>query len=383
MIGLDFGDVGSAIPALAGIAYLGLALRATADLPAAAPPPEGPFPPLTVFKPLCGAEPRLYECLRSFCDQDYPDFHLVFGVHSDDDPAIAVVERLRAEFPACDITLVSSGCRHGPNMKIGNLINMRPAGRHDVLAFSDSDVEISRDTLRHAVAGFRSPEVGAVSCLYRGRPTAGRVSRLGALAINAWTLPAILLDRRLNGIEACLGPLLLIRSKALAAIGGFESVADHLAEDHEIGERLHRAGWQVRLSLLPIDTMVDETRLSDLIRHEVRWAHTVRAVRPLDHALSLATVPLPLILLMLALFPGWTQAALLALYLGLRVVLTRRVEARVRSVAPLGWWWLPVRECLSFWVWAVSLLSRGVEWRGQSFRLVRGGRLIRVVARAG
>lgn len=383
MIGLDAGDVGLAIPALSGIAYLGLSLRAAMDIRVGAARGTSPLPPISVLKPLCGDEPRLYECLRSFCRQDYPDYQIVFGVHDAADPAVSVVERLRFEFPERDITLVCDASLHGPNLKISNVINILPACRHAILAVSDSDVEIARDGLRVAMAGLDDPTVGAVSCLYRGRPTAGLLSRLGAHNINGWIVPSILLDRRLNGVEACLGPLLLLRRESLESIGGFSSVSHHLAEDHEIGARLLQAGWQVRLSLVPIDTMVDETSLADLFRHELRWAHTVRAVRPLDHVLSLATVPLPLILLMLAVQPTWGAAGLVAIYLGMRFALTSILNTRLGLTARMAWWMVPIRECLSFAVWAASLVSRSVVWRGNAFRLMRGGRLMPAGSRLG
>jgi ceramide glucosyltransferase len=361
---------------LAAIAYLVLCLRHV--LPFRVSPVLEPakLPPLSVLKPLCGDEPRLYECLRSFCDQDYPDFHLVFGVHRTDDPAILVVERLKREFPHLDISLVCDATSHGANRKISNVLNMMPLARHELVIVSDSDVEVGRDCYGRVAADAADPKVGAVSCIYKGAATGGLVAALGAININDWIIPSVLLERGLNGVEASLGPVMLLRRPALDAIGGFQAVANHLAEDHELGERLGRAGWTVRLSDYAVDTMVSEESLSALFRHEVRWAHTVRAVRPLDHFLSGVTCLLPVLLVLAAIHPLWWTSALCALYLGLRLWLDRAIQARFRLAAPTPWWLVPMRESLCFAVWFYACFSRAVVWRGQAFKLMPGGRLV-------
>jgi len=345
------------------------------------PPPAGAcgetLPPLSVLKPLCGAEPRLYECLRSFCLQNYPEYQIVFGVRQADDPAVAVVERLRREFPARDITLVCDARIHGGNLKISNLLNMQAATRHPLVMVSDSDVEIGPGAFRAVVAELQAdPAVGAVSCLYLGHDTAGWVSRLGALNINGWIMPSVLLDKAINGIECAMGAVLLLRRSALESIGGFEAVADHFADDQEIGERLVAAGWQVRLSAHPVATMVDEVRLSDLIRHEIRWAQTVWVTRPLGHLLTLTCFPLPLLLTLLALAPSWPGAAAVLAYLALRLGLVASLNARFALARPMALWLVPLRECLCFLVWLSCMTSRTVVWRGAPFRLRRDGRLV-------
>ena len=349
-----------------------LAFRETTVLPAN----DAFLPPMSILKPLCGDEPRLYECLRSFCNQDYPDYQLVFGVRDSCDPAVAVVERLKAEFPDRDITLVSDARIHGANLKTSNVMNIVPACRHDFLMVSDSDVEIGRDCFRAVAAAMAEPKVGAVSCIYKGAPTQGLVSVLGALNINGWIVPSILLDRALNGIDACLGPVLLLRRAALEAIGGFAAVANHLAEDHQIGDLLVQTGWDVRLSSYTIDTMVNEVELGALFRHEVRWAHTVRAVRPADHILSVVTCILPLLLVLFLVSPSWWGGGVIALYLLLRLRLDRAVNARLTLTRRAPAWLVPVRECLCFAVWLYATFSRAVLWRGQPFKLLSGGRLV-------
>jgi len=375
---VDAADLGLVLTASTGWAFLGLSLRQALSFKEIRKAPAGgETPPVSVLKPLCGSEPRLYECLRSFCDQDYPEYQIVFGVHNADDPAIAVVDRLRAEFPERDITLVCDDSIHGSNLKISNLINMVSASRHEYLVVSDSDVKIRRDGLRAIVDPMvKDHRIGAVSCLYAGQATAGLVSRLGELNINGWIVPSVLLDKSINNIDCALGAVLLLRRAALDSIGGFASVRDHLADDHQIGELMTRAGWRVHLSHFTVETMVDETSLLALIRHEIRWAQTVWVTRPLDHVLSVATCLLPIYLLQLALFPSIVGAAAVALYLLLRLMLTVVLNRRVSFARPMPLWLVPLRECLCFVVWALCMTSRKIVWRGQPFRLLGCGRLV-------
>lgn len=375
--GFPVSTIAETLLALAGISFLILCLWTVIRFRETASAPSGSFlPPLSVLKPLCGDEPRLAACLRSFCNQDYPDYQIVFGVREASDPAVAVVEALKAEFPERDITLVCDPRIHGANLKTSNLLNMIPACRHDFLLISDSDVEVGRECFRAIVAAMEAPKVGAVSCIYKGYPTQGWVSVLGALNINGWIVPTVLLDRALNGIDSCLGPVLLLRRAALEAIGGYAVVANHLAEDHEIGDLMTRAGWDVRLSPYTIHTMVDEVSLGALFRHEVRWAHTVRAVRPADHILSVVTCMLPLLLLLHVVSPGWWGGALIGVYLALRLGLDQAMNARLTLIHRAPLWMVPVRECLCFAVWFYATFSRAVVWRGQPFKLLRGGRLV-------
>ncbi len=377
VFGFSVSNIALTLLALSGMSYLLLCLRHVLAFRETAFAPNSSFlPPLSILKPLCGDEPRLYECLRSFCNQDYPDYQLVFGVRDSCDPAVAVVERLKIEFPNRDITLVCDARIHGANLKTSNVMNIMSACRHDVLMVSDSDVEIGRECFRSVVATMAEPKVGAVSCIYKGSPTQGLVSELGALNINGWIVPSILLDRALNGIDACLGPVLLLRRDALDAIGGFAAVANHLAEDHQIGDLLAHAGWDVRLSSYTVDTMVNEVELGALFRHEVRWAHTVRAVRPADHILSVVTCVLPLLLVLYLVHPSWWGGGLVAAYLVLRLWLDRAVNSRLILTRRAAAWLVPIRECLCFAVWFYSTFSRAVLWRGQPFKLLSGGRLV-------
>jgi ceramide glucosyltransferase len=368
--------------ALAGIAYLALALNHVWRFRGEVKPADSAnLPPVSIMKPLCGDEPGLYQCLRSFCQQDYPAYQVVFGVRDADDAAVKVVNRLRAEFPEREIALVTDARIYGANLKVSNLINMMPACRHDMLVIADSDVAVGPDALTRVMVQLTEDGVGATSCLYRGKPMEGLASRLGALYINDWFLPSVLVDVALSGVDGCFGALMAVRREALASVGGFHAMVNHLAEDNLLGRLLRRGGWQVRLSSYTVDTMVGEDSLSALIHHEVRWSRTVRACRPLDHFLSLTTFPLLLTVFLLAIDPSILGCFLAALHLLLRMGLHLAVARRF----PHGASWnermadvalVPLRECLCFVVWLVSLSGTRVRWRNRDYRIIGDGRLL-------
>jgi ceramide glucosyltransferase len=326
---------------------------------------------VTVLKPLCGTEPRLAECLRSFCAAARPGFQLVFGVREADDPAIGVVEALRAEFPATDIALVVDPRLHGNNLKVSNLINMMAVARHDIIVVSDSDARIDPDGLDRLLAPFARPDVGAVTCLYRSSAARNLPSTLAGMFIDSWFLSSAVVDIGFWPVDYCYGPLSAVRREALDSIGGFAALADHLADDFMLGKRVARRGWQLALSDYVIDTVVAESWRS-LLSHELRWARTVKTVRPSQHVMSLVMWGLPAA--GLAFFgPASIGAAAVGVPLALRLALHVLTRHRFRISARGPLWLVPVRELLCFAIWVASFASREVVWRDRRFRVSSSG----------
>jgi ceramide glucosyltransferase len=331
-----------------------------------------PTDPITVLKPLHGAEPLLEEALATLCEQDHPCFQIVFGVQDASDPAAAVVRRLQARFPACDIALVVDPRRHGANGKVGNLINMLPAARHPVLAIADSDLHVRPDYLTHLLAALAEPGTGLVTTLYAGLPaTDCLAARLGATQITHTFLPGALLSRAL-GRQDCLGATMVLRRETLARIGGFQALVDHLADDNALGRLVSGLGLAVRLATTVPATTVPEATLRALLRHELRWARTIRALAPAPFAASV--LQYPLVWAALAVLAsggaGWALALFAAAWL-LRAVLARGID---RALAPLlpgvaiasPVWLLPLRELMSVLVLVGGFTGSRVDWRGHT-----------------
>jgi ceramide glucosyltransferase len=337
-------------------------------------------PPVTVLKPLHGDEPMLEAALATLCGQDYPAWQIVFGVHDAADPAAAVVRRLQQRFPAVDMVLVADAAEHGVNRKVGNLINMLPAARHDVLVIADSDVHVQPDYLARLVDALQRPDVGLATTLYAGLPAfpVTLAGRLGATQITHGFLPGAVLSRAV-GRQDCLGATMCLRWRDLARIGGFAALVDHLADDNVLGRRIAALGLRVALAQTVPLTTVPETGLGALFQHELRWARTIRALEPAGFAASFIQYPLAWGLLMIALAGGaiWSIGLFLMIWL-LRAVAALWVDA---ALAPL-WtgengpgdeaalafscpvWLLPLRDVLSVAVMLASYGSRHVVWRG-------------------
>ncbi len=348
------------------VASLGAVLK-NACLPATPPKAGDQAQPVTVLKPLHGTEPRLYENLRSFCRQTYPNYQLIFGVRDPQDPAIAVVHRLREEFPQLDIDLAIEPQIHGANLKVSNLLNMLPLARHDWLVLADSDISVPADYLSQVTAPLADPGVGIVTCLYYGVPQNNSFwSRLGRLFIDDWFAPSVRLSHALGSTRFAFGSTIALRREALQRIGGFEALSDTLADDFWLGELTRRTGLRTVLSSLVVGTEVSETRPSELWSHELRWLRTIRAIAPGGFTMSFVCFTWPVSLLGLVLAPSTLNVWLAVVAGSARAV--RFFLGRKAGCSPMPWHEIlltPFRDLLLLLEWATALTSWQVKWRGQ------------------
>jgi ceramide glucosyltransferase len=331
---------------------------------------------VTVLKPLCGAEPGLYQQLRSFCEQDFPQFQIVFGVSDPADAALSVVHRLIEEFPSLCIDLVINPTQHGSNCKTSNLINMMAQARHDLLLIADSDTLVQSDYVRTVTAPLQDRAVGLVTSTYRDVPTPLLWSRVGAMYTNEWYMPSALLTWLFGYTGYASGQTLCLRRTTLDAIGGFEATASHLADDYRLGELIRGIGLRIVLSPAKVVTEHHEPNLDSLVRHEMRWMRTIRVLRPRSYNMMFLSFSLPVAsvgLLCAAWLPSlsvvsWSLFGIVALtrmglYLAHRLGRARPVWSDIWSDI----WLLPVHDLLLCWVWLRTFFASRLTWRGREF----------------
>ena len=362
--------------ALAGCTYYFLATLSIVRFlrrPAVA---DSARPPVSVLKPLCGEDPGLYENLLSAADQSYPELEIVCGVQDPRDPAIPVVERLKRDRPRVRVALAVDPRAHGSNLKVGNLLNMLPLARHELLVMVDSDMRLPADFLAAVSSALADPAVGLVTSLYRGRPAdRGLWSRLAAAHINYGFLPQAVVGERVRPGEGCFGASIAMTRSTLAAIGGLEAFAETLGEDHAMGAAVRCLGKRVSVSPLPIDDWLSEPSLGALWRHELRWALTIRGIAPWGYLGSVITHPLAFALLALPAGGfGVVPLAGVAVALLARFAMVRAID-RALGLPSMPLWLVPVRDLLSFGVFVASFGTRTVAWRNRRFRVDRRGQL--------
>lgn len=354
--------------------YCVLTVIAADHYSAVRPPPMERLPPISILKPLSGVDLGLEENLRSFFEQKYPNYELLFAVRNADDPAVAVVERLRAAFPEVPSTLIVTGEPPYPNAKVFSLHCMTAAAHHDLLLMADSDVRVTPVLLSTIAAEFQDAKTGIVTCPYRAVAGSSFWSRLEAIGLNTEFISGVLVARLIDGMHFALGPTLAARRQALADIGGFNTVKDYLAEDFVLGKRAAELGWRVILSSYVVEHHIGSQPFLANLKHRLRWNRSTRRSRPFGYIGQIFTNPLPLALIFCAAIPEWWLVVPVAA--GFRVLSARATAFRVLDdpLTRSNWWLVPLQDCVSFLLWLAAFYGNTILWRGRKYRLLRDGR---------
>jgi ceramide glucosyltransferase len=364
---------------LPSLAYSLIALACARRFFSAAPPCSTEAPSVTILKPVKGMDAGSYENFASFCRQEYEGpVQLLFAVASADDPVISVIRGLMEEFGDSHVSLVVNPAIHGPNYKVSNLINAFPLARHDIIIVCDSDIRVPADYLKNVTAHFSDPLVGLVTSLYRTSNAPTIATAIEAIGFTAEMIPNVLVALHLEGLSFALGASMAVRREALEAIGGFETLVDYLADDYQLGNKVHCAGWRIALDGTFVESMLRAEELLPVLARQLRWARTMRVSRPGGYLASGMTYPFPAILLaaFVAPSPAMALAAIALLYCVHLTVATIFSRYFVRDRLLPAWLWLiPLRDMLAFFTWALSFLGNRVEWRGSRFRLRPGGKI--------
>ncbi len=338
-------------------------------------------PAVSILKPLAGAEAGLERNLRSFFEQDYHDFELLFAVREASDAAAGVVEQLRREYPKIPARLIVTGEPPYANAKVYSLDRMMAEASHDLLVMSDSDIRVTPDMLQVVAAEFEDAHLGLATCPYRAvpGPSRGRSggsfwSVLEALGMNTEFLGGILVARIVEGMKFAVGPTIVARRAALASIGGLDRVKDYLAEDFVLGKFVAESGWRVSLSSYVIEHHIGSQGFRANARHRLRWVRSTRRSRPAGYVGQVFTNPIPLALLLVASDASWWPV----------LIATALVRA-LAAWAVAGWvlhdsltarrsYLVPVQDLLSFAFWVAGFFGNTVQWRGRTYDLLADGR---------
>ena len=343
-------------------------------------------PPVSILKSLKGVDPHMRAAFRSHCLLDYPEYEVLFGVSDLNDPAVALVKEMQAEFPRAKLRVVHCPQLLGTNGKVSNLAQILPQATYEHVLINDSDILVEPDFLRRVMGRFADANVLVVTTLYRA--VAGRSfwSRLEALGISTDFMGGVLVAREMEGgIKFALGATMATTKAVLAKIGGLESLVDVLGDDYELGARAAAAGYRVDLADVVVETALPGYTWREFWQHQLRWARNIKDRRTSQYfglivTFGLAWGILAALIAWRAWWP-WTALAVVALMrLGAAVVIGDRVLRDEQVVRAL--WLVPVRDCVALLVWIASFFGSTIVWRGERFRL-RDGKLEALEERGG
>jgi ceramide glucosyltransferase len=344
--------------------------------------PSSALPPVTILKPIHGAEEQLAANIESFFQQDYPNYEVIFGVRGPENPAARVAEEVRRKYPHVPSRIIFSGPPAWPNAKVFSLDKMIEASTRDYFIISDSDVRVMPGFLRNTIAPLLNPKVGLITCMYRGIPASDFWSSLEALGLSVEMSSGVLVADLLEGMRFALGPAMAVRRDALESIGGIASTADYYSDDFELGHRIWQKGYQVALSHHVVKNVLTPRPLLRTLGDQLRWMKSTRYSRPLGHVGSGLTYAIPYGIL------GFIGCAGLGRWnWGFLFLAAAWLNRMIQSVA-VGWgvardpravsrsWLYPLRDLLGFFTWAASFTSRKFFWRGEMYRFENGGEIV-------
>lgn len=330
-------------------------------------------PPVSVLKPLRGLDRDAYENYATFCSQEYPEFEIIFGVTEANDPVIPIIEKLIRDFPQRNIRLLIGAEPLGTGDKVNKLCRMVREAQHEILIISDSDIRVAPGYLYAVAAPFADPNVGAVTCLYRGITDGSLVSEMEALGNTSDFDAGVLSAWQLGGVDFTLGATMATTKTRLAQIGGFEALVDHFSDDYELGHRIAVLGYRVEVTTFPVFTVFPNQTLAQCFRHQVRWTLTMKHSRPWGHFSLIFTHGLPWTILAAAIAPSVGIAAFyVAGYVVLRSLMawTVGVWGVQDPILRRKFYLVPVRDAFAFAVWLTSFFKRRIEWRGAQYYIV-------------
>ena len=341
---------------------------------------NGFVPAITLLKPLKGCDAEARRCLQSWFTQNYSGpVQILFGVASAEDPVCAVVRGLLADHPQCDAQLHICAESLGANAKVSTLVQLARHVKHELILLSDADVRVPPDFLAHIVSPLRDPGVGAAFCFYRLANPSNLAMRWEAVATNADFWSQVLMGHSLKPVDFALGAVMLTRRERLEEIGGFSALVDYLADDYQLGHQIAQRGHRIAICPVVVECWDPPMDGRVVWAHQLRWARTIRVCQPLPYFCSIISNATLWPLLWAAVAPSALTLLVACGCVSFRMFTAVALQTRLTQTRGHGFddWLVPVKDLLQVAIWTLAFLGNHVEWRGQRYRVLSGGKLVK------
>ena len=331
------------------------------------------YPPVSILRPLHGAEDNTEANLRSLFSQEYPEFEILLSIHEQSDPAGPIARRVMAEFPRIPSRLIVAGVSPLPNAKVWSLRALLPRAQHEHLFMSDSDIRHAPDSLSTVIAELSQANVALVTCPYRAAGGPKFWPRVESLGLNTDFLAGMLTQRLLNGMDFAIGTTIATRRAELTAIGGLEMLQRYLAEDFVMGNAMHARGRTVLLSRSVIEHHIGNDGFPGNWKHRLRWARSTRRSRRMGYIGEIFTKPVAIATIFCILAPSAWGSLVIALFFRAGVAWATAVEVLHDPLIARYWWLLPVEDYASFITWVLGFFGSKIIWRDRELKLAPDG----------
>jgi ceramide glucosyltransferase len=335
-------------------------------------------PPISILKPLKGLDDDLFDNLVSFCEQDYPDYEIIFCLEEVNDPALKLAEKVKKTYPHKKISIVIKEDDYALNPKVNNLIAAYRKAQFPYFLISDSDVRVDKDYLAEIIKHMEDPRVGLVSNLIRGIGSRTIGALLENLHLNSFVIGNVALLTTFLKIPVVVGKSMLMRKKTFEEIGGFEAVKNVLAEDFVIGQRMYKKGAQIITSGHVINAVNRSRTLKQFLKRHARWGKLRWKLGVIGYVAEILSNAVFIAFLSLfVLRPITLSISLAAAVFCLKIMGDYALGKRIRSAHRFFHYLLsPLKDIIIGFIWFVPFISGRVMWRRHKYKITKGSVLV-------
>lgn len=326
------------------------------------------FPKVTILKPVKGIDDNFENNIRSYLELDYPNFDVIFGLHSVNDPAYSIINKLVNEYPNVTTKIVVIEKDIGLNPKVNNLSNMYPHATGEIIFISDSNTCVEKDFLTKIVQEFTDEKLGLVTATIRGERSRKLTALMENIHLNTFVASIVHAASYVANVQIVIGKSILIRKEVLDKIGGLFAFRNYLAEDHIMGLKVKEISYKVKIVPLIIKNVNENWTLQNFLNRQKRWAIIRYKIEPLFYLLEIFTnVSFFSLLLLIEKFDLWYISIIaISIKMILDVLIAKTIKFNIKLAEAFI---IPIKDILIALVWFIPLFHNRINWRNTKLKV--------------